>query len=217
VEIPGWVRYKNQVKAVTLGGTMNTYKVPELPAPVPIGSSWNNLDLCGAWHRHWHIDRTRVIEDGANLRRVLADEKLCGSILARQEDEERSWDHALDLAAMREAVAKKTGFELVVTPFLDWDGQPRQFWNGQIIKDIVRCWIAPRRTLSEAVNLPEISEWYDAVGNHHAAQAIRSAKDLYLPDLGGRYDAHDANEPESYAITGLILGYPPASTNALRY
>ena len=227
VEIPGWVYCKNQIKAVRANGTFRTYVVPKLPAPVPTGSSWNNLDLCGGWSRRWHIDQTPVDEDGANLRRVLAGEKLCGSIIARQEDEERTLEYALDLAAVREAVAKKTGFDLVITPFLDTEGQPMQWWTGnplggkpiggKPIKDIVRCWIAPRRTLGEAVNLPEIAEWYDAGGNHRAAQAIRSAKDLYLPDLAERYDAQDADGLESYAITGLILGYPPASTNALNY
>jgi hypothetical protein len=215
-EMPGWVTYKNQVKAVSSGRTVITYVTPELAAPTLPGSSWNNLDVCDGWHRDWRLNGTKVSEHEVILRRVLAGQKICGAFLARKEEEEEegSYWSTLGLDVVRDSVAQHPQFELVETPFLDRDGQVRRHWDGRPIRDVVRCWVAPRKTLGEMVPIVDVTNWYDSVDKPTAATSVRAARDLYLPDLADRYDIDQENGTRSYAVTGLILGFPPASTVA---
>jgi hypothetical protein len=216
VQIPGWVQYKNQVKAVTSACTFNTYVTPERAAPTLPGYSWSNLDVCGGWSRDWCLNGTKVNEDEVILRRVLAGRKVCGSLLARRDDEDPTHFSTLDLDIVRDSVAERPQFELAETPFLDRDGQVRRLWDGRPVRDVVRCWVAPRKTLGEVIPIVDVANWYDRIDNPMAAESVRAARDLYLPDLADRYDVDDEDGTRSFAVTGLILGYPPASNAGFR-
>lgn len=210
-EIPGWVTYKNQVKAVSSGRTFNTYVTPKLLAPTLPGFSWSNLDVCGGWGRDWHMNGTKVNEAEVNLRRVLSGQKVCGSLLARKDDEDPTYYSTLDLDVVRDSVATHPQFELVETQFLDMDSQVWRLWDGRPARNVVRCWVTPRKTLGELVPIDDIANWYDSIDNRMAAESVRAARDLYLPDLADRYDVAHENGTRSFAVTGLILGYPLAS------
>ena len=41
---------------------------------------------------------------------------------------------------------------------------------------------------------------------------MRAARNFYLPDLANRYDVGQKNGPRSYAVTGLVLGFPLTPT-----
>ncbi len=190
-ELPGWVRRGNVVKAVNEGLTLHTYTIPSRPAPMPDGFSWTNLDLCGGWSRPWGVDENEVI-----LRRVLSGEKICGGLAALKEGGLREWRKCPDIAEVRDRVAARPGFSLVESdPLVDGE--------------TVRCWVAPECSLGDAVPLDEIAAWYEALGEPRCAELVRLAGDLWLPDRAKDFD------DGYWMITGVVLGYPPASTAAL--
>ena len=207
VEIPGWVQRNNLVNAVDSERIIRTYLTPVRPAPTLHGFSWNNLDVCGGWFRDWHLNGAKVSENEVILRRVLAGQKVCGSLIARKADEEKSQFSAPDLNMVRSLVARQPEFELVETPFLRY-----LRWDGQPVRDIVRCWVAPRKALGEVVPIDDVADWYDSISKPTAERTVREARDLYLPDMADRYDVGHVNGTRSYAVTGLILGFPLAST-----
>jgi hypothetical protein len=200
------------VKAVTSRCTHITYTIPTLAAPAPTGSSWSNLDLCDGWYRNWTSGDELVDENWIILHRVVSGDKLCGAFLARTPSDSPTNFSRLDLATVRATVDANVDFQLVETPFLDRDGQPWTQWDGTIVTDVVRCWIAPRATLGGACDVDEVARWYEAIGADGDAAALVDAAGTYLPDLADRYDAQDPAGPVSFAITGLVLGYPPGST-----
>jgi len=191
VELPGWVQRGNVVKAVNEWCTLHTYTIPSRAAPMPEGCSWTNLDLCGGWQRPWGIGEDEVI-----LRRVLNSEKICGSFLALEDEKARTWQKLPNIESVRQQVQAHHDFELV-------EGGPHQ-----TLENIVWCWVAPKCSLRDAVSLDEIAAWYEAVGWPRGAELIKAAGGLWLPDRAEDFDQH-------WEITGLVLGYPPASTAAL--
>jgi len=210
--VPGWVGRGRQVKALTSLCTHVTYTTPTLAAPAPTGSSWSNLDLCGGWRRNWTSGGVPVDEDWVTLHRVVSGDKLCGAFLAHTPSDSPSNYSRLDLATVRATVEANVDFQLVEAPFFDRDGQPWTLRDGTVVTDVVRCWIAPRATLDSACDVDEVARWYEAIGADGDAAALVDAAGTYLPDLADRYDAQDPAGPVSFAITGLVLGYPPGAT-----
>ncbi|MHB8335611.1 MAG: hypothetical protein ACYDEH_12050 [Acidimicrobiales bacterium] len=211
VEIPGWVQHNNLVNAMDGEDIIRTYCISERPTPTLHGFSWNNLDVCDGWRRDWRLNGTKVSEHEVILRRVLAGQKVCGAFLARRDEDETHFS-VLDLDVVRDAVSKLPQFELVETPFLDPDGQVRRLGDGRMVPDVVWCWVAPRKTLAEVVPIDDVADWYDSIDKPTAARTVRAARDFYLPDLANRYDVGQKNGTRSYAVTGLALGFPLAST-----
>lgn len=203
------------MKAVTSRWTHHTYTTPTLAAPVPTGSSWSNLDLCGGWRRDWTSGGVPVDDDWVILHRVVSGDKLCGAFLACAPSDSPSNYSRLDLATVRATVEEHVDFQLVEAPFLDLDGQPWTQWGGTVVTDIVRCWVAPRATLGDACDVDEVARWYEAIGEDYDAASLVDAASTYLPDLANRFDAQNIGGPASFAITGLVLGYPPGSTASL--
>jgi len=213
--VRGWVSRGQQVKAVSGRWTHHTYITPTLAAPTPTGSSWSNLDLCGGWRRDWMCPEGLTNEDWVILHRVVSGDKLCGAFLARTPSDSPSNFSRLDLATVRTIVDAHVDFQLVETPFLNRDGQPWTLQDGTVVTDVVRCWIAPRATLGSACDVDEVARWYEAIGLEGEADALVDAASTYLPDLANRFDAQAPAGPASFAITGLVLGYPPGSTASL--
>jgi hypothetical protein len=190
--------FTDEYSGKVYNNTYRTYRVPELAAPVPNGSSWTNLDLCGGWGRTWVAGIRTVNNDEVILRRVLAGKKLCGSVMAYVAPESGYPLPVLD--DVRRKVAKYPDLELVETP---------HFWGP----NTVICWIAPRKSLGEAIDVNTLADWYDAIGLKYDAALLRDAYELWLPSLSGW--TYDIECTGSCAITGAVLGYPPASTAGL--
>lgn len=213
--VPGWVIRGRQVKAVTGRWTHQTYVTPTLTAPVPTGSSWSNLDLCGGWNRDWTSGDVSVDHNWVTLHRVVSGAKLCGAFFACAPSDSPSGFSRLDLTTVRATVAANVDYQLVESPLVGLDGQPRTQYDGTVITDTVTCWVAPRATLGGACDVDEVARWYDAIGSDYDAASLVDAARIYLPDLANRFDAQDPEGAASFAITGLVLGYPPSSTASL--
>jgi hypothetical protein len=191
--VPGWVQRGSQVKALNGWGTINTYSGVPQQAPLPHGSSWSNLDHCGGWTRKWfRPDDTAVNSDLDLVERVLAGRKLCGQAMASVDGSTRYSSPALD--DIKALVAGAPEFELRIEPHF-------------FLEDHVFAWVAPRRRLSELVDIDEMAEFYDGLPGW-SGEAVRDFGDTYLPD------ASDFSV-KIQMLTGLLLGYPPASTAAL--
>jgi hypothetical protein len=193
--VPGWVQRGRVVKSVGRGVTYCTYHlpltVPQIDAPLPDGFSWSNLDLCGGWSRDWSaVDGQKTLEDNVILHRVLVGKKVCGSFLSSV-DGSAAWLPLL--SDVRDIMSVHPDHSLVERPH-------------HYGPDRVMCWVAPKKTLDEAVELEPIADWLVAIGFAHARQMLAKRADLWLPDRADDYD--DLGAP----ITGLILGYPPASS-----
>lgn len=207
--VRGWVRRGRQVKAVTGQFTHRTYTIPKLVAPLPDGSSWSNLDLCLGWTRNWTIDGNPVGTGWVNLHRIVTREKLCGSFSASTPSDSSSL-HAKtspDLTSVREIVATNVNLQLVETP------TSLTNWDGTAVTDVVRCWVAPRATLGSVCDVDEVARWYSSIGLEGESEALLTAASIYLPDLAGCFD--HLGGPSCFSITGLVLGYPPASTASM--
>jgi hypothetical protein len=192
-----------------------TYTTPTITTPAPTGSSWSNLDLCGGWRRGWTSGGEPVSDDWVILHRVVSGNKLCGAFFARTPSDSPSNFSRLDLATVRATVEANVDFQLVESPLVGLDGRPWTQYDGTVITDTVMCWVAPRATLGGACDVDEVARWYETIGLEGEADALVAAASTYLPDLANRFDAQDPEGPASFAITGLVLGYPPESTASL--
>lgn len=190
--LPGWVTRGSQVKAVNEHITLRTYSGVVSDAPLPDGFSWANLDLCGGWSRGWlTTDGDRAYDSAALPARVMSGKKIAGSTHGYTN---ASWLAADWLERIVEKVESTPGYTVNVSRSAHGSDTARAVW------------IAPDNYLGEVVDLAPIREFYAIYG--FGPHALDGAEDIYLPAQGTdfAFDAHGA------LITGLILGYPPAST-----
>jgi hypothetical protein len=200
--VPGWVQRGSQVKAINGRLTIATYHgVPQRGSIyghqplLPYGSSWSNLDHCGGWQRDWvRPDGSQVDSDLDLVERVLAGRKLCGQAIAIVDGSSPHAPYHPALADIEALVAAAPEFDLRIEP------HPSE--------GLVFAWVAPRRHLSELVGMALVADFYDWLGWELVAEAVWDFGDTYLPD------ASDFSV-KIQMLTGLLLGYPPASTAAL--
>jgi hypothetical protein len=194
--LDGWVRRGNVVWSHDERVERMVFVLPEIPAPMPDGFSWLNLSLAYGW-----LDRASEGEQcECILRRVLDGRKVGGSLIATSQAHTpaaRTWP---TVKSVRRRVAASPGFTLVETPVASEDPE---------FEHLRLCWVAPAHRLGTVVPISEIACWWAQLGCGDAGSQVFGAGDLWLPDLAESFDLLP------FAVTGLVLGYPPASTASI--